>query len=55
VRHESPQEFEIKWYVPYEIVEKMLFGTYRLQDPNGKELVPFYPANTEIVDQISQG
>jgi hypothetical protein len=88
-------EIEVKWFGPYQIVEKMLLGTYRLQDPNGKELaalvhgnrlvkatvntadelkelwalpstkdklrqanikelVPSYPANTEILDQYLQ-
>jgi hypothetical protein len=38
VRHERPQKFECKWFGPYQVVQKMMLGTYRLQDPNGKEL-----------------
>lgn len=38
VRHEKPQKLESKWLGPYQIVQKMLLGTYRLQDPNGREL-----------------
>jgi hypothetical protein len=39
VRHENPQKFESKWFGLYQIVEKMMLGTCRLQDPNGRELV----------------
>ena len=38
VRHEKSQKFESKWFGPYQIVQKMLLGIYRLQDPNGREL-----------------
>jgi hypothetical protein len=38
VRHENPQKFETKWFGPYQIAERMALGTYRLQDPTGKEL-----------------
>ena len=38
VRHEKPQKLESKWFGPYQIVQKKLLGTYRLQDPNGREL-----------------
>ena len=38
VRHEKPQKFEAKWFGPYQVVGKKLLGTYRLQDPNGREL-----------------
>ena len=38
VRHENPQKFESKWFGPYQITEQKALGTYRLQDPNGKEL-----------------
>jgi hypothetical protein len=38
VRHENPQKFESKWFGPYQITERKALGTYRLQDPNGKEL-----------------
>jgi RNase H-like domain found in reverse transcriptase/Reverse transcriptase (RNA-dependent DNA polymerase)/Integrase zinc binding domain/Retroviral aspartyl protease len=38
VWHENPQKFESKWFGPYQINERMALGTYRLQDPNGKEL-----------------
>ena len=30
VRHENPQKFEAKWFGPYQVVQKMLLGTYRL-------------------------
>jgi hypothetical protein len=37
--HENQQKFEPKWYGSYQIMEKMLLGTfYRLQDPNGIDL-----------------
>jgi hypothetical protein len=35
VRHEKPYKFESKWFGPYQVIQKMLLGTYRLQDPNG--------------------
>ena len=35
VRHENPQKFEAKWFGPYQVVQRMLLGTYRLVDPNG--------------------
>jgi len=38
VRHEKPQKLESKWFGPYQIVQKKLLGTYRLQGPNGREL-----------------
>src|SRR6266496_4722974 len=31
VRHESPHKLESKWFGPYQIIEKKLLGTYRLQ------------------------
>ena len=37
VRHEKPQKFEAKRLGPYQVVQRMLLGTYRLQDPNGRE------------------
>ena len=30
VRHENPQKLESKWFGPYQIMEKMMLGTYRL-------------------------
>jgi hypothetical protein len=27
VRHENPQKFEVKWFGPYQVVQKMLLGT----------------------------
>jgi hypothetical protein len=45
VRHENPQKFESKWYGPYQIVERMMLGTYRLQDPSGKELAALVHGN----------
>src|SRR5216110_3253557 len=38
VRHEKPQKLESKWFGPYQIVQRMLLGTYRLHNPNGREL-----------------
>jgi hypothetical protein len=37
VRQEGYNKFESTWFGPYQIIQKMLLGTYRLQDPNGKE------------------
>jgi len=45
VRHENPQKFESKWYGPYQIVERMMLGMYRLQDPSGKELAALVHGN----------
>src|SRR6266480_4744003 len=53
VRHETPNKFEPKWYGPYQIVEKMLLGTYRLQDPNGTELEALIHGNRLIKAAIS--
>src|SRR5204862_4642890 len=38
VRHEKPQKLESKWFGQYQITQRMMLGTYRLQDPNGREL-----------------
>src|SRR5947207_3193269 len=48
VRHEKPQKFEAKWFGPYQVMEKMLLGTYRLQDPNGRELAALAHGNRLI-------
>ena len=48
VRHENPQKFESKWFGPYQIVDRMMLGTYRLQDPNGKELAALVHGNRLI-------
>ena len=53
VRHESPQKFESKWFGPYQIVEKMMLGTYRLHDPNGIELGSLVHGNRLIKANIS--
>jgi len=45
VRHENPQKFESKWFGPYQVMQKMLLGTYRLHDPNGKELAALVHGN----------
>ena len=45
VRHENPQKFESKWFGPYQVIQKMLLGTYRLHDPNGKELAGLVHGN----------
>lgn len=48
VRHENPQKFESKWFGPYQVMQKMLLGTYRLHDPNGKELAALVHGNRLI-------
>src|SRR4030095_17012742 len=53
VRHENPQKFEAKWFGPYQIVEKKLLGTYRLQDPNGHELDALIHGNRLIKANVS--
>lgn len=45
VQHEEPQKFESKWFGPYQTVEKMLLGTYGLQDPSGRELASLVRGN----------
>jgi hypothetical protein len=52
VRHEKPQKLECKWFGPYQIIEKKLLGTYRLQDPNGKELAALVHGNRLIQANI---
>jgi hypothetical protein len=34
----EPLKFESKWFETYKVVQKVLLGTYRLQDPNSREL-----------------
>ena len=53
VRHESPNKFEAKWYGPYQIIDKHLLGTYRIQDPNGRELPLLIHGNRLISATIS--
>jgi hypothetical protein len=53
VRHEDPQKFESKWFGPYQIMEKMMLRTYRLQDPNGKELAALVHGNRLLRAYIS--
>ena len=48
VRHENPQKFESKWFGPYQVIQKMLLGTYRFHDPNGKELAALVHGNQLI-------
>jgi hypothetical protein len=52
VRNENPLKFEAKWFGPYQIVEKKLLGTYRLQDPNGRELTALIHGNRLIKANI---
>jgi len=52
VRHENPQKFEAKWFGPYQVVQKMLLGMYRLQDPNGRELATLVHGNRLIKANI---
>ena len=59
VRHENPQKFESKWYGLYQIVERMMLGTYRVQDPSGKELAALVhnrlvPAAISNADQLKE-
>jgi hypothetical protein len=53
VRHEDPHKFESKWFGPYQVVEKMLLGTYRLQDPNGRELASLVHGNRLLKARIN--
>jgi len=48
VRHENPQKFESKWFGPYQVIQKMLLGTYHLHDPNGRELAALVHGNRLI-------
>ena len=52
VRHENPQKFEAKWFRPYQVVQRMLLGTYRLVDPNGRELAALMHGNRLIKANI---
>jgi hypothetical protein len=60
VRHEKPHKFESKWFGPYKVIQKMLLGTYRLQDPNGIILKAFVHgnlllrANMQTTDELKQ-
>jgi hypothetical protein len=60
VRHEKPHKFESKWFGPYQVIQKMLLGTYRLQDPNGivlKALVHGHHllrANVQTTDELKK-
>jgi hypothetical protein len=53
VRHENPKKFESKWFGPYQIIEKMPLGTYRLQDPKGTELAALVHGNRLVKANIS--
>jgi len=53
VRHENPKKFEPKWFGPYQILERKLLGTYRLQDPNGKELAALVHGNRLLKTNLS--
>jgi len=52
VRHERPQKFEAKWFGPYQVIQRMLLGTYRLQAPNGRELAALVHGNRLIKADI---
>ena len=52
MRHESPRKFESKWFGSYQIIEKKFLGTYRLQDPNDKELAAIVQDNQLIQANI---
>jgi hypothetical protein len=53
VRHETPQKFESKWFGPYQITQRMALGTYRLQDPSGKELQALVHGNRLLKAHIN--
>ena len=53
VRHEDPQKFEAKWFGPYQITQCMALGTYRLQDPSGKELQALVHGNRLLKAHLS--
>ena len=53
VRHDNAQKFESKWFGPYQVVEKMLLGTYRLHDPDGRELAALVHSNRLIEATVS--
>ena len=53
VRHENPKKFESKWFGPYQVIEKMPLGTYRLQDPKGSELAALVHGNRLLKANIS--
>ena len=53
VRRENPQKFESKWFRPYQIVEKMMLGTYQLQDLNKSESVTLVHVNQLVKASIS--
>lgn len=38
---------------PYQVVEKMLLGTYRVQDPNGRELTSLVHGNRLLKARIT--
>jgi hypothetical protein len=52
VCYENPQKFESTWFGPYQLVQKMLIGTYRLQDLNGPKLVALVHGNRLIRAKI---
>ena len=52
VRHENPQKFETKWFGPYQIIERKMLGTYRLQDPTGNPLLALIHGNRLIKANI---
>jgi len=53
VWHDNAQKFECKWFGLYQVIEKMLLGTYRLHDPNGRELAALVHGNRLIEATIS--
>jgi hypothetical protein len=53
VRHEDPQKFESKWFGPYQVTQRMALGTYRLQDPGGRELQALVHGNRLLRAHIS--
>lgn len=53
VRHKSPNKFEAKRDCLYQILDKMLLHTYRLQDPKGQELPTLMHGNHLVDTKIN--
>jgi hypothetical protein len=54
VRHEGRKKFETKWFGPYQIIECMMLGTYKLQSPAGAELAHLVHGNRLARARISE-
>jgi hypothetical protein len=47
IQYENPLKFKSKWFDPL-LITKILLGTYKLQDPNGRELAVLAHGNQLI-------